>query len=120
MQNFRELKVWRKAHDLALDVYRFSSAFPADERYGLTSQVRRAAASVATNIAEGCGRQTRADFAHFLSVAMGSACETEYQLLLAHDLGYLGEEAYLDAEGRLGEVKRMLAALIQTLRAAGN
>ena len=85
MKDFRQLKVWEKAHHLALEVYKTTATFPKEEIYGLTSQLRRASVSIPTNIAEGCGRNTNADFARFLQIAMGSASETEYELILAHD-----------------------------------
>ena len=84
MKDFRQLKVWDKSHELALSIYRATKDFPKEELYGLTSQIRRASMSIPTNIAEGCGRNTDADFARFLQMAMGSASETEYHLLLAH------------------------------------
>jgi four helix bundle protein len=88
MRDFRELKVWEKAHRLTLSVYSATKAFPKDELYGLTSQVRRAASSVPANLAEGCGRETDAEFVRFCQVAFGSANELEYHLLLSKDLGY--------------------------------
>jgi four helix bundle protein len=88
MKDFKELKVWVKAHQLTLAVYQATTTFPKEELYGLTSQMRRSAASIPTNIAEGCGRGSDDDFRRFLQIAMGSASELEYQLLLAHDLGY--------------------------------
>jgi four helix bundle protein len=94
-----------------------AAPFPAEERYGLTSQLRRGATSIASNIAEGCGRSTDPDFARCLDIAAGSASEVEYQLLLAHDLTFLDLAHYRDLSGRVVEVKRMLASLIQTLRA---
>ena len=115
MRDFKELKVWKKAHGFALDVYRESQDFPADERVGLTVQLRRAASSVASNIAEGCGRGSDADFARFLSIAAGSACEAEYQLLLARDLGYLQAHNHRRLDAGVNEIKRMLNTFIQTL-----
>ncbi len=117
MKDFRELKVWQKAHELSLSVNRTTAAFPRDELYGLTAQLRRACTSIATNIAEGCGRGSDADFAHFLQIAMGSASETEYQLLLSRDLGYLPEDQYLPLQEGLQEVKKMISSLLKTLRA---
>ena len=117
MKDFRQLKVWEKAHQLALNVYKETKGFPKEELYGLTSQIRRASMSIPTNIAEGCGRNTDADFARFLQIAMGSASETEYQLLLAHDLEFLTNEQYQKLNADVTEVKRMLTSFIQTLRA---
>ncbi|MBM3979946.1 MAG: four helix bundle protein [Planctomycetes bacterium] len=117
MQDFRNLKVWQKAHSLVLAVYRATKGFPKEELFSLTQQMRRSAMSVPTNIAEGCGRSTNADFARFLWIANGSAKELDYQTLLAHDLGYLDEAAYAELSGPLAEVKRMLAGLIQSVSA---
>jgi four helix bundle protein len=117
MKDFRQLIVWEKSHQLALAVYKATKEFPKEELYGLTSQMRRAAMSIPTNIAEGCGRNTDAEFARFLQIAMGSASETEYQLLLSHDLGFLNKEQYDRLNLDVTEVKRMLASLLKTLRA---
>ena len=116
MRNFRELKVWQKAHGLTLAVYRATRAFPSEEKFGLTSQLRRAAASVPANIAEGCGRNTEKDFARFLGIAAGSASEAEYHLLLARDLGILATEHHQPLDVEVNEVKRMLYTFIQTLK----
>jgi four helix bundle protein len=116
MQDFRKLTVWERSHKLCLDVYRESSGFPPKEIYGVTSQIRRAAASIPTNIAEGCGRSSGPDFARFLQVAMGSACETEYLIILAHDLAYLNDDIYGVVVREVSEVKQMLAALIARVR----
>lgn len=119
MRDFRSLSVWHKSHALTLEVYEATSGFPAAERFGLTSQIRRACASVPTNIAEGCGRNSEADFARFLQIAMGSASELEYQLLLSHDLGYLEYRRFNSLTEQVIEVKRMLAGLLKKLRADG-
>ena len=116
MQDFRNLKVWEKAHGLTLMVYRATTGFPKSEMYGLASQMRSSSASIATNIAEGCGRGSHPDFARFLQMAMGSVSETDYQLLLAHDLGYLGQEDYSRMNGQVIEIKRMLSTLILKIR----
>jgi four helix bundle protein len=116
MQDFKKLKVWEKGHQLTLAIYKLTALFPKAELYGLTSQMRRAAASVVSNIAEGCGRGGRADFARFLQVAMGSASELEYQLLLAYDLNFIKGDDYKNLERAVVEVKRMLSALMQCLR----
>ncbi len=116
MQNFRDLKVWRKAHALALSIYKATETFPAGERFGLTTQMRRAAASVPSNIAEGCGRSGKRDMARFLDVAFGSASEIEYLLLLAADLGLLPTAIYDALLAETEDVKRMLTALIARVR----
>ncbi len=116
MKDFRDLSVWRKAHQLTLAIYRAMAGFPRQEIYGLTSQVRRSAASVCANLAEGCGRGGNAEFARFVQVAMGSASETEYHLLLAHDLGHLDDAAHRALDAHVVEVIRMLAALLRKVR----
>ena len=115
MQDFRELKVWRKAHELTLASYRITAKFPREELFGLTSQLRRSASSVGANLAEGCGRNSSPDFARFCSIAMGSASEFEYHLLLAKDLELLNEEEHEAMSKQTVEIKRMLASLIQRL-----
>jgi four helix bundle protein len=117
MKNFRDLKVWQKAHELAIQIYRATSKFPKEELYAITSQMRRAAASVPANIAEGCGRGSDADFGRFLQMAMGSASELEYHLLLAHDLKYIGQISYKELDKSVSEVKKMLASLLKKLNA---
>ena len=115
MRDFRELTVWQKAHELVLEVYRQSSDSPSDERFGLTSQLRKAAVSIPSNIAEGCGRGSDRDFSRFLSIAAGSASEVEYQILLARDLRYLSDEAYGPLNENVNEVKRILNSFMQSL-----
>ena len=117
MKDFRELKVWQKSHHLTLDVYKITSVFPREERYGLMSQVRRASSSIPANIAEGCGRRGDAEFARFLQIDMGSACELEYHLLLARDLSYLNDVHYQRLSAAAVELKRMLTSLLQKLNA---
>ena len=117
MKDFRDLKVWQRAHELVLDTYRLTVDFPSDERFGLTAQLRRSATSIASNIAEGCGRGTDADFARFVQMATGSASEVEYQLLLAHDLKFIDRVPHDDLSSRVVEIRRMLISLLQTLKA---
>jgi four helix bundle protein len=117
LRDFRDLKVWEKAHRLTLSVYKSTAAFPREELYGLTAQIRRACSSVGANIAEGCGRESTSDFARFLQIAMGSACELEYHLLLARDLNLLKAAEYPALEQGVVETKKMLTALIRKLRA---
>ena len=113
MKDYRELKVWQRSHGLTLGIYRASKTFPKDELFGLTSQTRRAAVSVPANIAEGCGRGTDPDFGRHLQIAMGSANELDYHMLLAHDLGMLHPDKYSPLNDSVTEVKRMLAALVR-------
>jgi len=117
MKDFRKLKVWQKAHHLTLKVHDVTRKFPKEEMYGLTSQMRGSSSSIPRNIAEGCGRGTDADFGRFLQIAMGSACELEYDLVLSRDLGYLDLDEYEDLSREATEVKRMLASLILKLNA---
>ena len=115
MRPFRELVVWRKAHRLTLELYKIARTFPREEQYGLTSQIRRCAASICANIAEGCGRGTARDFARFIQIALGSASELEYHILLAADLGYLTEESHSGMHACVVDVKRMLSGLLRRL-----
>ena len=117
LRDFKALKVWAKAHQLTIDVYKETSGFPKAELYGLTSQIRRAASSIPANIAEGCGRNGRAELARFFHIAMGSASELEYHLLLARDLTLLSETEYSSLAASAIEVKRMLASYIKKLTA---
>jgi len=113
LRAFRDLKVWRKAHEFTLADYKKTSAFPKAELFGLTSQIRRASGSVGANIAEGCGRAGGPELARILQIALGSASELEYHLLLAHDLGLLNGPDYNQLERDVTEIKRMLTSFIQ-------
>ena len=115
MRDFRQIKVWEKAQGLTLDVYRVTAVFPREELYGLTSQLRRASVSIAANIAEGSGKNSRPDFARFLQIALGSASEVEYRLLLSRDLNYLTGEVYQDLCEKVIETNKMLTGFIQYL-----
>ena len=115
VQDFRRLSVWNKAYELVLETYRVSRAFPKDELFGLTSQLRRSVSSIGANIAEGCGR-TQAEFVHYLQVAFGSASEAEYHLLLARDLAYLEGDTYAKMTAHLQEIKRMLTSLSRKIQ----
>lgn len=116
MRDFRQLQVWELAHQLVLAVYKITQEFPKHELYGLTSQMRRCSASIAANIAEGCGRAGNGDFHRFLSTAMGSAVELEYFLLLSRDLGLIGH-SYDELEPQTRRVQRMLGSLIRKVEA---
>ncbi len=120
MKDFRDLQVWRKAHALTLRVYRVTQTFPKEELYSLTSQLRRSMMSIPSNIAEGCGRSGDAELARFLQIALGSASEAEYQLLLARDLDYLTENTADDLMTSIQEVKRMISGLLRRLRNPDN
>ena len=117
MKNFRRLKVWQKSHAVALEIYKVTKTFPKTELYGLTSQMRRASVSVSSNVAEGCGRGSDADFARFLYISLGSANELEYLILLSHDLRFLDESGNSTLGAAVIEVKRMLSSLIRRLKA---
>jgi four helix bundle protein len=116
MQDFKKLKVWEKSHQLTLAIYQVTSSFPKEEMYGLTSQMRRAASSIPTNIAEGSGRGGKAELARFLQIAIGSASEIEYQILLAQDLNFLQASDYASLAASVDEIKRMLTGFIQKLK----
>ena len=116
MKDFRTLKVWEKAHTLTLAIYNATEKFPKHELYALTNQIQRAAVSVLTNIAEGCGKDSDAELKRYFVIAMGSSSELEYLLLLAHDLKYLPEDSHQILNRDLTEVRRMLNAFIQKLK----
>ncbi len=118
MKDYRNISVWAKAHDLAVQIYRVTATFPKTEIYGLVSQIRRASVSIPANIAEGCGRSGDAELRHFMDIALGSANELEYHLLLSRDLGFIGGDDYGRLAEKVIEVKRMLSGFIQTLKEA--
>ena len=120
MQDYRDLKVWERSHQLAKEIYHATRTFPKSEEYGLTSQIRRAAVSIPTNIAEGCGRRSRPELANFLQIAMGSASELEYLILFVKELDMLSDNKYDPFSKEISEIKRMLASLIITVRAKAN
>lgn len=117
MKNFRDLQIWNRSHGLTLELYRLTQELPKTEIYGLASQMQRSVSFIPKNIAEGCGRNTEKDFARFLDNSLGSASALEYQLILAHDLKYIAHGAFERATLELTEIKRMLNAFIQKLRA---
>ncbi len=119
MEDFKDLKVWMKAHEMTLSVYHCTRSFPKEEMYGLTSQLRRSASSIGANIAEGCGRRSDAEMKRFCQIARGSASEVEYHLLLARDLQFLSVSEFKNLEEKVHEVQRMLASLVQRLQPAG-
>jgi four helix bundle protein len=115
MRNYRDLQVWSKAHNLTLELYRLSRQFPREEIYGITSQLRRAAVSIGANLAEGCGRRTSNELARFVRVAMGSASELDYHLLLCRDLRFMSSDDFSISTAKLTEVRKMLTSFLQSV-----
>ena len=115
LKHYRELKVWQRSYKLRLEIYKITKRFPNEQRYGLTSQIRRAAVSVPSNIAEGYGRKTTPEYIRFLYIAYGSNCEMETQILLSGDLGYIETGKLEILQEGIGEVERMLKGLIKSL-----
>jgi four helix bundle protein len=106
MRDFRQLRVWEQSHKLALAIYEVTKGFPKEELFALTNQMRRSATAIPTNIAEGCGRETNKDYAHFLQIALGSAFELDYQILLSKDLSYIDEKKYLELNDMVDKIRR--------------
>ena len=115
MQDFTKLKVWQKAHQLTLEVYKITKNFPVEEKFGISSQLRRASCSIGSNLAEGCGRKTNKELGRFIAIAQGSAFEVRYQLILAKDLNYISLEKFKFFEQKITEISRMLNSLSQKL-----
>ncbi|MER3464892.1 MAG: four helix bundle protein [Chitinophagaceae bacterium] len=118
MQNYKELKVWEKAHHFTLKVFEMTKYFPKDEIYNLTNQLRRISSSIPANIVEGCGKNSQAEFTHFLNIALGAASEAEYFLILSKDLNYLPNDDFLKLSENINEIKAMLISLINKVRSA--
>ena len=116
MRNFRELVIWQKAMNVVKDIYKLTNDFPAKERYGLSSQIQRAAISIPSNIAEGCSRKSDADFARFLEMAQGSAFEVETQLLLANDFDYISEDFFSKLLEEIHCLQKQINKLITVVR----
>ena len=116
MHDFKDLRVWAKAHELTVGVYRTTREFPREELFGITSHMRRASSSIGANIAEGCGRRSDGELTRFLHIARGSAVELENHFLLARDLEYLPENKCDQLVKRVDEVQRMLTALIHQVQ----
>lgn len=119
-RNFRDYSVWKEAVDLATHIYTITSDMPWFEKKGLCDQMQRSAVSISSNIAEGAGRVSDAEFSHFLSIALGSAFETETQLLISKNVGYISEEQYGDILKKLTSVEKQLNGLILTIRCSSN
>jgi len=115
LKNYKELNVWQKSYELCLKIYQITAKFPNEERYGLTSQIRRSAVSIPSNIAEGYGRKTTLDYIRMLYISYGSVCELETQILLAGDLGFIDKGDLDTAKKDIAEIERMLKALIKAL-----
>jgi four helix bundle protein len=115
LRNYKDLNVWQKSYELCLKIYRITAKFPNEERYGLTSQIRRSAVSIASNIAEGYGRKTTVDYIRMLYISYGSVCELETQVLLAGDLGFIEKGELGTIKKDIAEIERMLKALIKSL-----
>lgn len=118
MRNYRDLQVWQKAHTLTLATYLATRRFPAEERFGLTAQIRRSCCSIPANLAEGCGRRSDGEMGRFIQITMGSAAELSYHLPLAKDLEFLTASEYARLDSDLGAVMRMLSSLSQKVRGA--
>jgi four helix bundle protein len=110
MRAFSNLGIWQKSHALTLKIYLVTKSFPKEEMFGLSSQMRRSASSISTNIAEGCGRSTNPQFKHFLDFSLGSSSELEYQIILSKDLTYISENIFNELETMVTEVRRMIHA----------
>jgi four helix bundle protein len=118
MRDFRQLKVWEQSHKLTLRIYEVTKIFPREELFSLTNQIRRAASSIPANIAEGCGRGSNKVYAYFLQIAVGSAYELDYHILLACDLKYLDSESYKELDDEIQSLKRQLTVLLRKVREA--
>ena len=116
MQDFRNLRVWQKNRAFTLDIYRATAVFPADERFGLTSQMRRCVIRIGACIAEGTGRKTRKDTLHFFQTSFSSATELLHHLISALDLGYITQAVYDELDRKLEEIRKMLSSLMKKLR----
>lgn len=116
MNHFKELRVWQKSVDVAADIYSVVNQFPAEEKYGLSSQITRSAVAISSNIAEGAGRNTEKDFHHFLGIALGSAYELETQLIIGHRILYIDKNVFEDVSKNIHEIQRMIFSLQKTLR----
>jgi len=117
MKNYRDLQIWQRSHALTVALYQATKAFPRDEVFGLTSQMRRAGVSIPGNIAEGCGRDGDAELRRFLVIALGSACELDYYLVLSRELGYLGDPVCRALADEVLEIRRMLGTFVRKLKA---
>ncbi len=116
MSDYKKLKVWEDAHKFTVDIYNITQKFPNNEQYGLTSQIRRSAVSIPTNIVEGCGQLDNGNLIRFLGIAKGSAFELEYQLMLSKDIGYINDDEYKVLDKKIQSIICMLTGLIKSLK----
>lgn len=116
MRDFRKYEVWKLSHEFVLEIYKLTKAYPNSEQFGVTSQIRRASVSIPTNFAEGCGRQTDADFVRFIHISLGSAHEVEYLLQLSHDLDFIDQPIYLLMSNKINVLKRKLFHLEKSIK----
>lgn len=116
MKDFKELEVWQRGHEMAIEIFGLTQGFPSEEKFGLISQMRRSSQSIPTNIAEGCGRNSKKELIRFCSIAMGSASELEYQLILSKDINLINKENYDETNEKLLVLKRKLNAYMKYLR----
>jgi len=116
MHDFRKLEVWNKAMNLVTEVYKEANSFPQEERFGLTSQIKRSCISIPSNIAEGCGRGTKKQFVHFLDISLASAYELETQIIIGNNLGYIKENIKNEIVESIQEISRMIYGLQQSLK----
>ena len=116
MRDYKKIDVWERSHKFVMDIYTLTEQFPTDEKFGIISQLRRAALSVPTNIAEGCGRSTETELARFMDIASGSASEADYLLYLAMELKYIKQDEYDTASNELTEIRKMISGYIKTVR----
>lgn len=115
MRDFKKYEIWQLSHSFTLEVYKITSGFPKEELYGLTSQIRRASSSIPTNISEGCGRNSDKEFNQFLNIALGSANETEYLLILSKDLQYISEQTFEISDQQINLIKSKIYKLKEKL-----
>ncbi len=115
MNNYKELKVWQKAIEIATEIYKITRTFPKEEQYGIVNQLRRAASSIACNIADGAGRNSEKEFNHFLGISIGSSFETETQLIISRNIDYISEEQLNSISDKLSENQKMIRGLQKTL-----
>ena len=116
MRDYKKINAWKRSHRFVLGIYTMTGKFPSDEKYGIISQLRRAALSVPTNIAEGCGRSTERELVRFMDIASGSASEVDYLLYLAMELKYIDQDKYNRASNELTEIRKMISGYSKTIR----